>query len=138
MLLRRIVQSSIDAAGIGTRDQATAELAIRYATLIDRAAAAGKYRRALDWLAELEDADHRHVQTIRQALAAHTVMSDLGPKLLAALESLRLTPHARDAAGLAGAINPGSAGAQPNNVLDQLADARARKSGAAAVDASAP
>ena len=86
------------------RAAGAAALAVRYAELMDEAAVAAKYTRAMqligrfiDWnkgdmiqaeRVELESAWQR----ISSALAEHTVASDLGPKLLAALDRLELTP----------------------------------------------
>lgn len=53
---------------------------------------------------------------VAAALSAVTVASDLGPKLLAALDALLLTPKARAAAGAA------VAGATPASPLQSLRD----------------
>jgi hypothetical protein len=57
-------------------------------------------------------------------------LTKLGPALLAALEALQLSPRARKAVKIDDkpAVNP----------LDQLAAARARKGGAASLDAAVP
>jgi hypothetical protein len=95
------------AAPLDDRDHGAAALAVRYAELLDEAVAAQRYvkamstvQRAIDLYADnlphtarqqLYDAWER----ISAALAEHTVASDLGPKLLAALTALQLTPAAR-------------------------------------------
>ena len=113
------------------RDGAALALALTYAGLIDNAAPAGKYAAALRWLRTSDDVPSTHQRTIVAALSAHSVASDLGPKLLAALESLQLTPRARAAAQNA------STGDQPSvNPIDQLADRRRNR--AAPMDATAP
>lgn len=54
---------------------------------------------------------------VAAALSAVTVAAELGPKLLAALDALLLTPKARAAAGEA---VKGAAGAKPANPMDAL------------------
>jgi len=137
MSVRDAVDTALTAEPAAARDAATAELARTYASLIDHAAPAAKYTKALAWLDRLptddEDEDAaRHADTIRVALAEHTVASDLGPKLLAALDALLLTPRARVA------MKGGTDGKPAANPLDELAAARARLGRSEAVDATAP
>jgi hypothetical protein len=137
MSLREEVEAALDAEPIPNRDRATAALALTYANLIDQAAPAAKYTKALTWLGRLhyddEDEDAaRHVDTIRIALAEHSVASDLGPKLLAALDALLLTARARAAAKKA--VTPDDKPASP---IDELAAARARLGHPQAVDTAA-
>ncbi len=115
------------------RDAGAAEVARMYARLIDNAAPAGKYRKALAWLASIDtsEAGAEHVDTIEWALAQHSVASDLGPKLLAVLEALQMSPRARNT--VAKAV---SDGLKPVSQLDQLAGRRAGRGRAAAVDAT--
>jgi hypothetical protein len=102
------------------RDGAALALALTYAGLIDNAAPAAKYAAALRWVNGHEDRHaEKYAPVIEAALSAHSVASDLGPKLLAALESLQLTPRARAAAQNA------STGDKPSaNPIDQLAHRR--------------
>jgi hypothetical protein len=137
MSLREEVEAALDAEPIPNRDRAAAALALTYAILIDQAAPAAKYAKALTWLGRLhyddEDEDAaRHIDTIRIALAEHSVASDLGPKLLAALEALLLSPRAR-AAGVKGGTD-GKPAASP---LDELAARRAGISSPQTVDTAA-
>jgi hypothetical protein len=126
------VRQAVRAGGADKRDQATAALAISYAQLIDNATASAKYARAVRWLERLdvpEEQEHLR-EIIVVALAAHSVASDFGPKLLAALEALILSPRARAAAKKA--VNDAKpAGSQ----IDQIAERRARRRTAAGVDA---
>jgi len=120
--MARAVAAAIDAAKIRPEDRGTAELARRYAALIDQATPASKYRvplrqlgRALDMLAASEplaafEAEQQLVKIV-DALAAHSVMSDLGPKLLAALTALGLTPAA--VAGIRKGDTPGGTPVAP-------------------------
>lgn len=130
----RQVTAALAAGKVDPRDAATAALARQYARLMDAAAPAAKYAAALDWLAGDrgdQDAD-KHIRTITTALAAHSVASDLGPKLLAALEALQLSPRAR------AVVQKGGIGDKPSaNPLDQLAARRAGRGHAPAVDAPA-
>lgn len=135
------LSDDLDAALAGLpplpRDGGTVALAREYARLIDNAAPAGRYEEALAWLADAKPDDRdsdKHIRTIRNALAQHSVASDLGPKLLAALEALQMSPRARAMAHRGEVKDVPSTG----NPLDQLAAARARKSRTEAVDATAP
>lgn len=88
------------ASGADPRDVAGEALALAYARLIDEPAPAGKYADAVEWLREFARESgqrdvQRHVKTIVIALAEHTVMSDLGPKLQSTLDAMKLTPKAR-------------------------------------------
>lgn len=94
------VKKSLDAAKLDERDAAARALVERYAALIDNATVARKYEKHLDVLKraarnlDLDAADEAY-DVVENALAAHSVASDLGPKFLAALTSLGLTPAAR-------------------------------------------
>lgn len=104
------VQASLAALNLTDLDAAAASLAVRYAELMDEAVAAQKYAKAIrvmsnfiTWnIDNLPQQARRDVMDgwdrITAALAEHTVASDLGPKLLAALTGLQLTPAARAAA----------------------------------------
>jgi hypothetical protein len=110
------------------RDGAAAALAVHYGELIDAAAPAGKYRRPLEVLArtvaglELEEDDPAEaLQLIATALAEHSVASDLGPKLMAALGGLGLTAASRGEQRGEGKKDA------PSNPLDQLKAKRAER-----------
>lgn len=81
------------------RDRAAVQLAKRYAALIDEATPASKYRDPMRLInRSLNPGDEQAAQAfakIADALAAHSVMSDLGPKLLAVLTALGMTPAGR-------------------------------------------
>ena len=128
------VRQAVKAGGVDPRDQATAALAVGYARLIDNAAPAARYAAALRWLAGVEIGDDPAAEGLREiivvALSAHTVASDLGPKLLAALEALVLSPRARAAAKKA--VSDAKPAGSP---LDQIAERRARKRPAPDMDA---
>jgi hypothetical protein len=137
MSVRAAVDTALDAEPGADRDAATAELARTYASLMDDAAPAAKYAKALTWLGNLrfddeDEAAAGHIDTIRVALAAHSVASDLGPKLLAALEALLLSPRARKVA------MKGGTDGKPVSRLDQLAARRARKGPAQDLHPAAP
>lgn len=115
-------------------------LARRYAALLDEAAPAGKYRRPLALLdkvaayyrdtAKLTPVEERALDeamnTIGDALAQHSVASDLGPKLLQALERLNMTLTKTDAKPAAT-----EAPSDASSVRDELkARRRAREHGA--------
>lgn len=134
MTSRGVMTRAVAAALAGTtdkRDAGASALARRYAALIDDATPTATYARhlrglraALDLSDEATEAAAEHLIKIEEALSAHSVMSDLGPKLLAALTSLGLT-----LAGRGG--NQKGAGGDSNtkpNRLDELRSRRARKS----------
>jgi hypothetical protein len=99
---RRAVNEALKNLTVADRDKAAVQLAKRYAALIDEATPASKYRdpmraisRAIGMSGD-EDAV-KAFDKIADALAAHSVMSDLGPKLLAVLTALGMTPAGRGA-----------------------------------------
>lgn len=103
------------------RDAAAERIALAYAELIDAAAPAAKYRKALATLGRAvtgtsldEDDPHEALATISVALAEHSVASDLGPKLLTTLTSLGLTVASR------GATRDGGKREPARNPLDEL------------------
>ncbi len=126
--LARAVGSALTAASTAPEDAAAVALVRRYAALIDDAAVAAKYRRPLAALrraaALLGDDDTAEaLDKITEALAAHSVASDLGPKLLAALTALGMTAAGRNARG-------GGTGGPVVGIaarLDEFTAARARK-----------
>lgn len=101
--MTRAVAAAIRAAATTTdkQDEGAKALARRYAVLIDEATAAAKYGEPLRVLARVvaaaedPEAAAKAYQKIADALAEHSVASDLGPKLLQALTALGLTPAAR-------------------------------------------
>jgi hypothetical protein len=130
------VRASAATSAGADQDRAVLDLALSYARLIDGAAPTATLAKALDTIAPHIPADPQTADAWRKitaALAAHSVASDLGPKLLATLDSLLLTPRARAAAKKAVTSDQPAA-----NPLDQLATARARKSRAPDLDATAP
>lgn len=77
------------------QDAAAVKLAQRYAITIDEATNV-----AADLAASLAEATYdddiaKRLYTLAKRVEAQTVLADLGPKLLAALESLGATPAAR-------------------------------------------
>lgn len=92
--LRNLADGAGDARE--SQDAAARALAVRYAAQIDEAAVI-----AAD-LAELEPEDFDQAERIRRLarrVEAQTVLAELGPKLLAVLESLGATPKGRAALG---------------------------------------
>lgn len=90
---------------VADRDGAAVQLARRYAELLDAPGIPAKYRDPLLHLAAAVKAarisgfDSEHAETalekIQIALSDQTVASDLGPKYLAALTALGMTPAGR-------------------------------------------
>lgn len=113
------------------RDAPTAKLALLYAARIDEASHLPlTLDRALRTIrGDLESADALDaLDKVSAALSAVTVASDLGPKLLAALDALLLTPKAQ----AAGAGRPESPAASPpanplQALRDQLTERRDRR-----------
>lgn len=76
-------------------DAALRTLAEEYARTIDRAAVIAAKAAALPTDPDTEE----ELRKLRARVSAQVTMSDLGPKLLAALVELQATPKARAAAG---------------------------------------
>jgi hypothetical protein len=113
-------------------DAAAIALCRHYARLIDDAAPAARHRKALATLARavaLYDEDGKAgeaLQVVAGALAEHTTTSDLGPKLLTALQALGLTLAGRGAGkGASGDGNPATPRTQ--NPIDELRERRAAR-----------
>lgn len=127
--MTRAVGSALRAANVDRQDAATEALARRYAALIDDAQPAAKYVKHLDALRralvvlELEDRTEvlDHFDKIAEALSAHSVASDLGPKLLAALTALGMTPASRRA------VMGGQNAAPTRTGVDELRARRANR-----------
>lgn len=94
--LARAVAASLRATPPQKQDAGVVALAKTYAALLDDAAAL--HAAAIIVLEEWDREDpigRAHVQKLADALAARQAVNDLGPKLLAALQALNLTPAAR-------------------------------------------
>lgn len=117
------LETALETAATLPRDKAAVKLAREYARLIDNAAPAAKYRKALDTLARLMGEQPERVvdafRVVVVALSEHSVVSDLGPKYLAVLQQLGMT-----AAGRGAKEGPGNdAGTPaPANPIDGLRD----------------
>ncbi len=92
--ITRALQAALRASQHSGGDAAAVALAARYAALLDRAEELAA--EAADLRPETDDQAKR-LATLAAKVDALTVASDLGPKLLAALAALRLTPAARSA-----------------------------------------
>lgn len=121
------VDVALAVAPTKAEDAGVVALAHRYAALIDNATIAAKYRKPLAVLRRVvalysgeEDAVDA-LDKIADALAAHSVASDLGPKLLAALTALGMTVASRGAKG-----GSGDAPKQ-SSPLDELRRRRAQR-----------
>jgi len=121
------VEHSLVEAEHGARYAAASALAEHYAFLIDQAAPTKTYATAIRVLQRFIDdqitmvrpaPEQREIErawdTVRTALAEHSVASDLGPKLLTALERLDLTTNSAGKPGRLPAAAPaGQSGAPP-------------------------
>lgn len=139
----RAVRAALTAATIDDRDRGTAELCRRYAILIDNATPASKYRASLDALRlaveqaagvdPLVKPAYDALDKIETALGEHSVASDLGPKLLAALTSLGLSVAGRAGKTSGGTTDVGAAPAQPaarpKTQMERLREERAGLAG---------
>jgi hypothetical protein len=137
--LTRAVLEAISAAELRERHAGTVALVHHYATLIDNASPPARYRESMAAvhvaLGELETVDpkvaadaRKHYLKIIDALSAHSVASDLGPKLLAALAALGLTVAAAPAPPKTGGASNDSVAVV--SALDQLRARRAQRAGA--------
>lgn len=113
LALRRALRN----AAVDARDEAGVFLARRYAQLLDDSAPAAKYARALETLrtatAGGDEDVRRAFLVVSTALAAHSVASDLGPKLKDLLGALGLTPAGRKSAKAAVDVPPPAVDTQP-------------------------
>lgn len=127
----RALREALKAAPPAPRDGATVALAKRYAALLDASAVPSRYRLALERLEGLcgDAFDRQALERIREALSAHTVASDLGPKYLACLAQLGLTPAARGVKAAAVPVDGGEPAAvqQPRSTRDDLKARRAKR-----------
>jgi hypothetical protein len=116
-------------------DSAAVALAKRYAAAIEDAA------KIADAAALIEPADVdqlKAIQALQRRVEAQTVLGELGPKLLAALVELGMTPRSRAAASGKGG-GPGDGDKRsPLDELRKRREERAREHGTEAVDPSAP
>lgn len=137
--------ADIVATAVADNRAPAAALAVVYAERIDESGHVGlALANALEQLkqaAKLADeantndrVDDRNMTAFRKvqaALSAVTVASDLGPKLLAALDALLLTPKARAAVG--DQLPPAAPVTNPLGVLrseeDEVAKRRAKRAG---------
>jgi len=117
--LTRAVSAAIREAQLGPVDSGAAALARRYAALIEDAE---RISRELAEIQAEDDGQRQVLAGLRAAVHAQTVAADLGPKLLAALAALGLTPAAR-AAGKGG----GAGGSAAGGGRDVLAELRAKR-----------
>lgn len=137
--------ADVVAMSVTDASEPAAALAIAYAERIDESGHTGlALAAALDQLAlaaktaddtsasdRVDDTNMKAFRKVAAALSAVTVASELGPKLLAALDAMLLTPKARAAVGqqLPGATPAVS----PLDALraeeDELAGRRARRAG---------
>jgi len=138
----RAVGSSLRSLGdaVPESDQGAAALARKYATLIDNAAPAAVYAKHLRALREALECGRiagavvvgfdveKAYEAIEVALSAHSVASDLGPKLLATLTALGLTPAARAERG-GGKTDDGRGSGSKTDELRKRRDDRAARAG---------
>jgi hypothetical protein len=135
------VEVALSAAAIRNEDGAAAELARHYAALIDNATPASKYRaplrdlrRGLDMMVGLGEPlaaaqAGEALEKVTDALAAHSVASDIGPKLLAALVALGLTPAAARGVTINGSATAGPRVESEFERLRRERDERTRQHG---------
>ena len=96
----RALDEALANVTVQSRDRAAVQLARRYCALLDEATPASKYREPLLLISEALPRDPQIEAAFRKiadALGAHSVASDLGPKLLAVLTALGMTPAGRGA-----------------------------------------
>lgn len=105
------VRESLADAKLGAQDAGAAALAVRYAELLDQAAVERQYTKAVERIDRVVTGAADNMSQvagqqvldswdrIRSALAEHSTASDMGPKLLAALTALGLTPAGRASKG---------------------------------------
>jgi hypothetical protein len=118
-LLAPAVAETVTALTVAPEDAAAVKLAERYAEAIDEAASiAAAVDQAVDELDPDDITGRQRLAALAAKVEAQTVLEKLGPKLLAALESLGATPAAR-------AKLKGGAPTRAANRLQALRQARA-------------
>ena len=134
--MTRAVAAALRELATTPPDAAAVALARRYARDIDQAQLlTAQTTKALRDLAALDVDLHDRLLTLATRIEATAVLALLGPKLLAVLTELGMTPRAR-AAVLGGKEAPGDGGSRSK--LDEHRERRrARVTGAAPVDPSA-
>ncbi|TDP97655.1 terminase small subunit [Labedaea rhizosphaerae] len=124
------VQKGLTAAKISQSaptDAGLVALAKRYAAVIEEAQVWADEAA----LIEPEDDDQwQRIERLRKRVDAVTVLADLGPKLLAALVELGLTPRVRAAAGRGGGGAGDSGGPGKYDELKGRRATRAQRAGA--------
>lgn len=89
------VTETIEKLTLAPEDVAVAALAVQYARTLDRCEAIAADARKMPFDPDSVEA----LDQLKKRVAAVTATSDLGPKLLAALDALGATPKARAAKG---------------------------------------
>lgn len=132
--MTRAVQQALRAVTLRPEDAAAQALALRYARDIDEAQlVAAQLTKVLREVAALDVDVHDRLLPLATRIEDTTVLASLGPKLLAALAELGMTPKAR-----AAVIGKGAPGDGPGrSALDAARERRARQRHAAAVDPTA-
>lgn len=119
--MTKAVAAALRDAEFLARDQGTVALAKRYAQLIDEAE---EIAAALDGVEPGGDYESNLLAKLKARVDAYAVASELGPKLLAALAALAMTPQSRAANGK-GTVNKVASPA-----ADALAALRERRASA--------
>lgn len=104
------VASTLAVLKVAPEDAGVARLARRYAQVIDDAAlVAAELQEVYADVDPDDEATFKRIAALAARVGAQAVLSDLGPKLLAALDALGATPRARKAP-------KGGAGGQPSKL----------------------
>ncbi len=125
------VAESLAKLTLSETDQAAAQLARVYAAAIDDAFEVAEQAKLVEPRGE---DDSRVLQGLLRRVEAQAVLGELGPKLLAVLESLGASPRARAALRARGGGQ--GDGSSARSKLDELRERRVRKHGSSSVDAS--
>lgn len=89
------VEETLEKLTLQPEDAALARLVLSYARTIDQAAAIAAHAAKIPFDPDTAD----EVKRLASRVSAQVTMSDLGPKLLAALDALGASPKARAAVG---------------------------------------
>lgn len=108
-LVAPAVAETLDDLDVGAGDAAAVRLVERYAAALDRAAAAEAHAdKVLAAVRGTGDDDvEAAVSALKAKVSAVATLENVGPKLLAALESLGATPKARGELGKGGGARGG-------------------------------
>lgn len=128
MTIGKALSTSLKAVQLRPEDQAARALAERYARDLDEAAVvSANLTKAMRDLLAIDPALHDRFLTLATRIEGTAVLAAIGPKLLAALEQLGMTPAARAAVTGKTGVGGGKSDGASRSKLDELRTRRERR-----------